>query len=274
MPEMPEVETIRRTIAPRVEGCCICNLDIRLPRLIKWPSPEHFQAILSGKKIVKVSRKGKYLIFQMEEAWLLVIHLRMTGRLQYVQAGDEPDKYTRIVFQLDNQDALIFADTRTLGTLYLIPDTEVWRISGLANIGPEPLTDEFNLSYFEGGIKRRQTKIKALLLDQHFVGGLGNIYVDESLYIANIHPERLASSLSREEVEKLFNAINHIIGESIQHGGTSFRDYRDGFGNRGQHQRHLKVYGRKGEPCEHCGSMIHWKEVGGRGTHYCVLCQK
>ena len=274
MPEMPEVETIRRTLTKKVEGRMIQNLDVRLPRLIKWPSPESFQAIIRGKQILSLERRGKYLIFHLEDAWLLVVHLRMTGRLQYVSSEKELDKYARIIFFLDNQDVLVYSDTRTLGTLYLIPADEVWRISGLVKMGPEPLTPEFTIEYFREGLKKRQAKIKALLLDQSFIGGLGNIYVDESLYLAAIHPERVANSLSDDESKNLFFAVNQVIGDSIVHGGTTFRDYRDGLGNRGSHQRHLKVYGRKGEYCERCESTILWKEVGGRGTHYCEICQK
>jgi formamidopyrimidine-DNA glycosylase len=274
MPEMPEVETIRRSLVEKVRGRRITNVIVQLPRLIKWPAAMEFQAVLTGKRINALSRKGKYLLFGIEDKLVLVVHLRMTGRLQYKTPEVAQDQYTRIIFDLDNGDSLLYADTRTLGTLYLVPEAELSRISGLAGMGPEPLTEEFSLDYFKNMLKKRQGKIKAVLLNQHCVGGLGNIYVDESLNRAGIHPERAACSLEECEFVELYHAINNIISDSLEHGGTTFRDYRDGLGNRGGHQNHLKIYGRKGAPCTRCGGTILWKEVCGRGTHYCPVCQK
>lgn len=274
MPEMPEVETIRRTLIDKISGRTIKEVEFLLARLVKWPSPAEFQAVLTNRKFVNLTRRGKYLLFYLDDNQVLVIHLRMTGRLQYVSFGMEKDKFTRIIFKLDNGDLLVYADTRTLGTLYLMPSDELWRISGLANMGPEPLTHEFSLDYFSDMLKKHHGKIKAILLNQKYVGGLGNIYVDESLAIAGVHPERTASSLNENESELLFHAINKVIADSIKHGGTTFRDYRDGSGKSGSHQHHLKVYGRKAEPCHTCGTSIVWKEVSGRGTHFCPVCQR
>ncbi|MCE5287509.1 MAG: DNA-formamidopyrimidine glycosylase [Pelosinus sp.] len=274
MPEMPEVETIRRSLCEKVTGRTIANVEVLLPRLIKWPAPYEFQAVVSKKTIRELRRHGKYLLFYLEDAMIMIVHLRMTGRLQYVTKDMARDKYARIIFCLDNGDALIYADTRTLGTLYVLPEEELWRISGLSQLGPEPLSPEFTLDYFSDKIKRRQGKIKTLLLDQKVIGGLGNIYVDESLAIAKILPERIAASLSQTEAASLYQAINQVIAEGIEHGGTTFRDYRDGEGKSGSHQNYLLVYGRKGQPCKTCGTPIEWKEVAGRGTHYCPYCQR
>lgn len=274
MPEMPEVETIRRTLVDKISGRTIKEVEFLLARLVKWPSAAEFQAVLTSREIVTLTRRGKYLLFHLDDNQVLVIHLRMTGRLQYITAGIEKDKFTRIIFKLDNGDLLVYADTRTLGTLYLMPVEELWRISGLATMGPEPLTPEFSLAYISEMLKKHHGKIKAILLNQKYIGGLGNIYVDESLAIAGIHPERIASSLSEGENEKLFHAINKIIADAIEHGGTSFRDYRDASGKTGNHQHHLRVYGRKAEPCFACGTPIVWKEVSGRGTHFCPECQR
>jgi formamidopyrimidine-DNA glycosylase len=274
MPEMPEVETIRRTLVNKISGRTIKEVEFLLARLVKWPTAAEFQAVLTSRKIVTITRRGKYLLFHLDDNQVLVIHLRMTGRLQYITAGMEKDKFTRIIFKLDNSDLLVYADTRTLGTLYLMPVEELWRISGLATMGPEPLTPEFSLAYVSEMLKKHHGKIKAILLNQKYIGGLGNIYVDESLAIAGIHPERIASSLSESENEKLFHAINKIIADAIEHGGTSFRDYRDASGKTGNHQHHLRVYGRKAEPCFTCGTPIVWKEVSGRGTHFCPECQR
>jgi formamidopyrimidine-DNA glycosylase len=273
MPEMPEVESIRRTLSRKVVGREIKSVEVLLPRLIKWPAAYEFQAVVSSKTIKDLKRRGKYLLFYLDDL-IMVVHLRMTGRLQYATKEVPYDKYARIIFYLDNGDALIYADTRTLGTLYALPEEELWRISGLAGLGPEPLSPEFTLAYFSDKIKKRQGKIKALLLDQKVIGGLGNIYVDESLAIAKILPDRIAASLSQDETASLYQAINQVIGEGIEHGGTTFRDYRDGDGKSGRHQNYLRVYGRKGQPCRTCGTPIEWKEVAGRGTHYCPHCQR
>lgn len=273
MPEMPEVEIIRRSLVDKLAGRRIVEVECLLARLVKWPSPAEFQAVLTNREIVAVDRKGKYLLLYLSDKQVLVIHLRMTGRLQYAVSMEEKDKFTRIIFKLDNNHLLIYADTRTLGTLYVMSFDELWRISGLSTMGPEPLTSEFSLQYLTNLLKKHHGKIKSILLNQKYIGGLGNIYVDESLSIAGIHPERIASSLTDVEAERLFLAINKVIGDGIEHGGTTFRDYRDGMGRSGSHQHHLRVYGRKGEPCLSCASPIVRKEVGGRGTHFCPNCQ-
>lgn len=274
MPEMPEVEMIRRTLIDRVSGRNIKEVEFLLSRLVKWPSAGEFQAVLTGKKIVDLTRRGKYLLFHLDNQLIMVVHLRMTGRLSYVTPGMEVDKFARIIFKLDNGDCLVYGDTRTLGTLYLLPPEELWRISGLVSMGPEPLSPEFTLEYLAQVLKKRHGNIKAVLLNQKYIGGLGNIYVDESMAIAKVHPERIASSLTGGEVELLFHAINKVIADGINHGGTTFRDYRDGDGKKGSHQEYLAVYGRKMAPCLSCGTPILWKLIAGRGTHFCPECQK
>lgn len=274
MPEMPEVETIRRSLIEKVSGRKIIEVEFLLSRLVKWPTAGEFQAVLTDKTITDVTRRGKYLLFHLNDQRIMVVHLRMTGRLCYIAPGDEQDKFTRIIFKLDNGDMLLYADTRTLGTLYLLPHDELWRISGLVNMGPEPLSAEFSLAYFTEMLKKRNGNIKAVLLNQKYIGGLGNIYVDESMALANVHPERIANSLTTDEMGKLFSAINKVIADGIKHGGTTFRDYRDGSGKSGDHQHHLVVYGRKAAPCLTCGATIVWKTIAGRGTHFCPGCQK
>ncbi|WP_371381624.1 bifunctional DNA-formamidopyrimidine glycosylase/DNA-(apurinic or apyrimidinic site) lyase [Sporomusa aerivorans] len=274
MPEMPEVETIRRNLTDKVEERTITRVDINLARLIKWPTAAEFQAMLTDRKIAKLGRRGKYLLFYLDNQYVLIVHLRMTGRLYYVTPGTAYDKFTHIVFRLDNGDALLYADTRTLGTLYLMPQSELWRIAGLASMGPEPLSEEFTLEYFGDMLGKRQATIKSILLNQKLIGGLGNIYVDEALAIAGIDPERRASTLNATEVKYLYQAVNQVIADGIAHGGTTFRDYRDGRGQSGSHQHHLQVYGRTNQPCQRCGAIIARKEVAGRGTHYCPNCQK
>jgi formamidopyrimidine-DNA glycosylase len=274
MPELPEVETIRRTLTGKVEGRVIKAVEVKLPRLVKWPTADEFQAIILNKTITRLSRRGKYLLFYLEDNYVFVIHLRMTGRLYYVSSNTPLDRFVHIIFTFENEDRLIYADTRTLGTLYLMREDELWRIAGLASLGPEPLSPDFTEAYLRDTLSKRPGKIKAILLNQQLIGGLGNIYVDESLAVAGIHPERSADSLTDVEIVKLYNAINRVIEDGIVHGGTSFRDYRDGAGEKGSHQHHLHVYGRKTQPCRVCGTPIERIEVGGRGTHYCPTCQK
>ncbi|MCX7781394.1 MAG: DNA-formamidopyrimidine glycosylase [Negativicutes bacterium] len=274
MPELPEVETIRRTLTGKVEGRIIARAEVRLPRLIKWPAADEFQVVLAGKKIESLTRRGKYLVFHLDNGYALVIHLRMTGRLFYVPGASEFDRFVHVIFHLDDGSSLIYADTRTLGTLYLMPEDELPRIAGLAAMGPEPLTPEFTADYLRDTLRRRSGKIKTVLLNQQLIGGLGNIYVDESLALAGIHPERPASSLTDTEIQRLHQSINKVIGAGIAHGGTSFRDYRDGANQKGSHQDHLLVYGRKAEPCKLCSAVIERTVVAGRGTHFCPKCQK
>ncbi|MBP2650641.1 MAG: mutM 2 [Firmicutes bacterium] len=274
MPEMPEVETIRRTLADKVVGNKIANVEMLLPRLIKWPSAHEFQALVTNRTIKSLERRGKYLLFYFDSDLVMVVHLRMTGRIYYSSVVEQDDRFIRIIFSFDNGAALFYADSRTLGTLYVMPTNELWRINGLAKLGPEPMSPEFTLEYFQQILAKRKGKIKSLLLNQQIIGGLGNIYVDESLFLAGVRPERNAASLAAEESNRLYQAINKVIEQGINYGGTTFRDYRDGEGKRGENQYHLNVYGRENQPCKTCGTLIAKTEVGGRGTHYCPHCQQ
>lgn len=273
MPEMPEVETVRRTLSDKVLGRIVRHMDILLPRLIKWPSVHEFQENVTGKSICQLRRRGKYLLFDLSDGMVMVVHLRMTGRLHYNPVGAVRHPHTRIVFKLDTGDELLYIDTRTLGTLHVMPESELNRIHGLTTMGPEPLSADFTLDYLRGILDGRQGNIKALLLNQQYVGGLGNIYVDECLALAGIHPERRAGAITMDEIEKLHTAINQVIDEGIRHGGTTLRDYRDGEGASGNHQHHLAVYGRASKPCRNCGTAIVKSIVAGRGTHFCPRCQ-
>lgn len=274
MPELPEVETIRRQLAPKVAGRKIVAVEIALPRLIKYPDIPRFTREITGKCIERLERRGKYLLFRLTGDMTLVVHLRMTGRLFYRAAGEVRDAHTHVVFSLDNRFEIRYADIRTLGTLYLVTDKEQVKIKGMFEMGPEPLSEVFNVSYFRELLVSRKTKIKGLLLDQRLIGGLGNIYADECLALAGIYPERPANSLSPDETLRLYHAINTVIQDGIEHGGTSFRDYVDEEGKPGGHQHHLRVYGRRQEPCDMCGTAIERKEVAGRGSYFCPKCQK
>lgn len=273
MPEMPEVETICRSLRDHVVGKTIADIEIRLSRLVKWPLPADFRSIMLGRTIESLERRAKYLLFQLSGEWVLVIHLRMTGRLYYKDAGQLASGSVRVLFRFATGDSMEYLDTRTLGTLYLLKQSELGRIYGLSSLGPEPLAENFTTKYLVDGLAKRKGKIKMVLLDQAFIGGLGNIYVDESLSRAGLHPERRANTLKDAEIEKMYEAINFVIEKSICENGTTIRDYRDGDGNKGDFQNELCVYGRKGMPCQTCGTLIVRMEVGGRGTHFCPQCQ-
>lgn len=273
MPEMPEVEIIRRYLDKILTGRKIMEISLLLPRQVKWPDPEKYCAMAIGRSIRGVNRRGKYLLLALDNANELVFHLRMTGRLVYAPDGAIHDSYARLVFRLDGGSALIYGDTRTLGALYALAPGERWRIPGLDEMGPEPLAAEFSPAYLQQAVKGHKTIIKSFLLNQKYIGGIGNIYADEALFLAKIHPLRQAGSLSSEECRALHQAINTVIQAGIRDGGTTFRDYQNGEGKQGHHQEHLFVYNRRGEPCRSCGTPIVKITAGGRGTHYCPACQ-
>ena len=274
MPEMPEVEIIRRYLDKMAAGKKIMDLDIRLPRMIKWPDTEGFRALVTGRTIKAMNRRGKYLLLELDNGSEVVFHLRMTGRLVYEPTGKTSDSHARVIFHLQGGASLVYGDTRTLGTIHGIRPEERAMLKGLAEMGPEPLSAEFTAAYLYETASKRKVAIKSFLLNQKYIGGIGNIYADEALFLAGIHPLRPAQSLSREECGRLWESVNKVIAAGIEDGGTTFRDYQNGEGGQGSHQEHLYVYGRKGEPCRSCGSPIERITVGGRGTHFCPKCQE
>lgn len=275
MPEMPEVETIRKDLSKRVCKKRIVSAEVRLVRQLRAPnSVAEFEALIIGKTIHKIDRRGKYLLFDLDDV-SIVIHLGMTGQLYYAQTIDGIDMtHVRFLFCLDSGEYIIFADIRTFGGVYALNKEQLQEIHGLATLGAEPLSEELTVMYLSSRLKKRKSPIKSFLLDQKQVGGLGNIYVDEALFVAGVHPMRSCDSLTTEEVEKLIVGINRVIADGIRDGGTTFRDYRNGEGGKGDHQNHLFVYGRDGLSCVVCKNVIEKCTVGGRGTHYCASCQK
>jgi len=274
MPEMPEVEIIRRYLDTQVAGKTIMNLDIRLPRMIKWPDVEGFRALVTGRTIKSMNRRGKYLLMELDNDSKVVFHLRMTGRLVYEPTGETSDHHARVIFHLQDGASLVYGDTRTLGTIHGLKPQELGMLKGLAEMGPEPLSAEFTAEYLYKTAKQRKVAIKSFLLNQKYIGGIGNIYADEALFLAGIHPLRPANSLTQAECSSLWESVNKVIAAGIADGGTTFRDYQNGEGGKGSHQEHLYVYGRKGEQCRNCGAVIERITVGGRGTHFCPKCQE
>jgi formamidopyrimidine-DNA glycosylase len=272
MPELPEVETVRRSLAEALAGRRIAEVTrIAWERTIADPSPELFRELLHDREILGIDRRAKYLIIRLDRDESLVVHLRMTGRLTIEDDQAEPDAHTHVVLRLDGGGQVFFHDTRKFGRLWLL-DHE-----GLAvleqRLGPEPLDQALTAEEFRTLLRRRKGRLKPLLLDQRLIAGLGNIYADEALWLARLHPLRTVPSLQDEEIDRLFDAIQSVLRSAVERRGTSFSDYRDGWGQPGDNQHFLQVYDRAGQPCSRCGAPIERTVVGQRGTHFCPTCQ-
>jgi len=266
MPELPEVETIRRDLEKAILGKKIAEVCIRNPAVVKEPSPEKFKKGLEGASFKNILRKAKVLILELSNGKFLVIQLIMTG--QPIYPGD--GKKSRVSFRLSDGKLLDFNDQRLFAKLHLLDD---WRsLKFIQGLGPEPF--EINLEQFKEMLAKKKTKIKPLLMDQTFISGIGNIYAAESLFRAKIHPERPASSLTDKEKECLFKEIKDVLNAAIQHGGSSVDDYVRLSGKPGDYVKYHKVYARGGKPCLVCKSPIKRIDLGGRGTYFCEKCQR
>jgi len=270
MPELPEVETVVRGLRSPLMGRTITNMTITWERTIHSPAPDLFMSQIYGQEVIDVSRRAKYIVITLTDITLLV-HLKMTGRLYVVptSAENEADKWVRVVFDLDNDHQLRFSDSRKFGKLYLTNDTATF----FAHIGPEPLTDNFTPTDFLTRLSSHHKAIKALLLDQSFLAGVGNIYADEALFRAKIHPTTPANRLNTPQATLLYHAIREVLNAGIDHEGASINWYRKPDGTKGSSQDHFAVYGRDGAPCLVCGNIIHKIRLAQRGTHFCPHCQ-
>ena len=305
MPELPEVETIRQDLNSVLSLQKISKLIVFNDKSV-LNNTDFFINALLGRKIKKIGRRGKLLIFYLQPLSsvnrtsgfdYLLIHLKMTGQLIYQDksfkisgghslvfepnssdsedkawGGPLPNKYTCLEFHFKNGSKLFFNDLRRFGYLKIVKKEELDSILK-NNYGPEPLSPDFSLQFFRNLCQKRKMKIKALLLSQRLIAGLGNIYTDESLWKAKIHPERLANSLDSGEIKKLYQAINSIIKKALKYRGTSFNNYLDAQGKKGNFSLLLKVYGRSGQACPRCSNTILKTRVAGRGTSYCPFCQ-
>ena len=274
MPELPEVETYVRDLAPLLRGRQVSAASVTWSRIIAIPDAENFVAQIAGQRFVEFGRRGKYMLLGLESGMTLIVHLRMTGHLITV-AGDAPiDSHTHVVMRLDDGQKLIFQDSRKFGRLWLVTDpTPV-----LAHLGPEPFAAAFNPDYLATRLHGRSAPIKALLLDQRLVAGVGNIYADEALFRAGIHPLRPAGSLDAAEAAALHAAVQVVLtlgiakaGSSL--GGSSLQNYSRPGGAPGGFQEEFAVFRRTGQPCPQCGAPITRIVVAQRGTHFCSYCQ-
>lgn len=267
MPELPEVETIRGQLAPRLEGRTLALVEIHDPRLTRPLDPDEVAAELQGQRVVAVERRGKYLVVRLEDGAALLVHLRMTGGF-----GFEPASHERAVVRLEDGSRLVYRDVRRFGTWLLVPGPELEPYIGRKN-GPEPLGPAFTSAWLSDRLAVRRAPLKSVLLDQRVVAGLGNIYADEALWRAHLNPLRPANGLTAEEVRRLQRAIRAALRTGIARQGSTLRDYAAPDGSEGSMQREFRVYGRDGEPCARCGSTIAKGRVGGRGTWFCPRCQ-
>ena len=271
MPELPEVETLARDLQPLLRGASFSSVDVRWPRSVAMPTESEFIARLPGRGIEHVGRRAKFLVFFLSGSSRLLIHLRMSGQLRVEPEEFSPGKHARVVFHLTDGRQLIFDNPRKLGRVYLTSDLD----TVLGHLGPEPLAADFTLDVFATALSRRTGALKPLLLNQSFLAGLGNVYADEVLFEARLHPLRKADSLSSEDAERLHAAIRRVLRQAIEDRGTTLDDggYRDTEGQPGRHQHRLQVYHRTDEPCLRCSKPIERSVVGGRGTHFCPHCQ-
>ena len=270
MPELPEVETVVRGLREPLIGHTVQHMWYDWGRIIHSPDPHEFAARIAGQTFRAVNRRAKYVLCELDHD-VLVVHLKMTGRLYVTddQAVHDADRWVHFGLQLDGGRQLRFSDPRKFGRVYLTDDLS--QITGA--LGPEPLADSFTLDTFRACMQGRQRNIKALLLDQTFIAGVGNIYADEALHRAGIHPLRLAHELTEAETARLYETVRAALQDGIRYEGASVTWYRKPDGTQGESQKHFYVYNRTGEPCARCGHPIDKIRVAQRGTHYCPNCQ-
>jgi formamidopyrimidine-DNA glycosylase len=273
MPELPEVETIARSLEPRVKGRAIAGIDLLYRPLLRTGGRKALED-LRGRPVLRVRRRGKMLLVECEGGRTLVFHLKMTGQFLFAAEGAPRDKHVRLVVRFeDGRDEVRFRDVRKFGFLLCLEGEPERACGELACLGPEPL--EVGLPEFRAILRGRHGRLKSLILNQTRIAGVGNIYADETLFEARLHPETPASSLKADAVERLYLSMRKILAAAIAAGGSTLSDegYRDAGGNAGGFQFAHKVYGRTGEPCLACGTPIVRTVVGGRSTHFCPRCQ-
>jgi formamidopyrimidine-DNA glycosylase len=274
MPELPEVETVARGLQASLVGRTIVGVEVRWARSAIPPDPAAFARCLTGKTITSVGRRGKWVVVGLSGGKALLVHLHMTGQLVLEARGcldEERDQHVRVLILLDDGRSLRFSDTRKFGRLWLVDDP----VEALSDLGPEPLADDFTAARFEELLASRRGRIKPLLLNQRFLAGLGNIYADEALWRAGVHPLRRAYTLTPAETRGLHRAIRSVLQAAIASGGTTLVDeaFRHADGRSGEFAGRLAVYGRAEQPCPRCGTTIERITVSQRGAHFCPRCQ-
>lgn len=272
MPELPEVETVRRGLEKLILGKKISNIDIRYPKMIKTDLDE-FKRELLGQVIQSMGRRGKYLIFYLSDK-VLISHLRMEGKYFYYPDQVPERKHAHLFIQFEDGGTLVYEDVRKFGTMELLAPELLETYFLSKKLGPDPTEQDFDLTTFQKSLQRSKKPIKSHLLDQTLVAGLGNIYVDEVLWRAKIHPSRLSNSLTAKEARKVHDETIKVLGQAVEKGGSTIRTYTNAFGEDGTMQEFHQVYDKAGKECSRCGSIIEKFQLGGRGTHFCPTCQR
>jgi formamidopyrimidine-DNA glycosylase len=280
MPELPEVETVRRGLESELVGEVISKVEVLRDQSIEYPNKRNFVKNVTGKRIQSMSRRGKYLLFHFDDGTYMVAHLRMSGRFVVFKSGPKPSSKTsalnhiRVKFTFASARELWFDDTRVFGRLWFVEDGEDLNqaVPGLANLGMEPLNG-MRGQHLQKSFANCRRAIKTALLDQTFVAGIGNIYADECLHLSKLHPLRPAAELSLAELNTLAKNIKLVLEAAIEAGGSTIRDYKDSTGVNGNYQNEAYVYGRTGQPCRVCKGTITRIKLNGRSTHFCPSCQ-
>lgn len=274
MPELPEVEMVKRILEPQLSGRRITDLTANRPEIIEHPSPDAFIAAVTGERIVNMGRRGKYLIIGLEKGARIVLHLRMTGCLLVTSPDDPLEKHTHLVFRLDDGNQLRFHDTRRFGRFWLLQKYEEDTFSGVHKLGLEPFDEKLTAGYLSNVLAKRKRAVKDCLLDQNLVAGIGNIYADEILFAAKLHPSQPANTLSPREWERLAYSIVSVLTCAVEENRMTPEEYLTGKGREYRKAAFFQVYGHAGEPCPACGGVLCRVIVGGRGSVYCPSCQK
>jgi formamidopyrimidine-DNA glycosylase len=274
MPELPEVETVRLGLLKKLPGKKVVDVKVLRPASIGYPEPAQFARSLKGHRFEDIQRRGKYILFELNDGAMMVVHLRMSGRLLINAQSAARREHIRVRIALDSGEELVFEDMRVFGRLWFVPSSKkVERVvSGLADLGIEPL-EKLSGRYMQEAFRKRTQAIKSALLDQTVIAGIGNIYADESLHLARINPRKPARELSLAELDELAKQIKHVLSKAIDARGSSLRNYTDDEGVNGDYQNRALVYGRTGEPCRNCGTEIERVKLAGRSSHYCPECQ-
>lgn len=273
MPELPEVETVRRGLTQLVEGSTIKTVDVLYAKMINLP-PDDFKEALRGKRIEKIDRRGKYLFIRLRGHLTIVSHLRMEGKYDVEPEGSPIDKHTHIIFHLTDGRQLRYNDTRKFGRMNLVDTGTEMQVAGLKTIGPEPTEKDLTVEYMKRIFAKSRKVIKPFLLDQSNIAGLGNIYADEVLWLSKINPKQPVNTISLAKIKVLRKNIIDELARAIAGHGTTVHSYSTAYGEAGQFQNHLNVYGREGEPCPRCGTKIVKIKLAQRGTHFCPKCQR
>ena len=274
MPELPEVETVKRIIGPQIKGRIISDIRMNRPEIISHPQADTFYDLVKGREIEDMSRRGKYLSILLDNDDTIRLHLRMSGHLLVTPHDFEEEKHTHIIFDLDNGNELRFIDTRRFGRFWLIKNGEEDTYSGVSKLGPEPFDSDFTVTYLQDKLARRNKSIKECLLEQNVIAGIGNIYGDEILYVSGINPKRPASSLKNDEWAKLAESIPAILAKAIEDNSLSPEEYLKSKGKDYRSTPFFKVYGHAGEPCPVCSTPLQRIVLSGRSSVFCPKCQK